>query len=440
MALFVLPHGHLAEDICDNFYKMHDSKVEEDLQNAFCLTGYSEEFDSGLALIIPYFQKELDPECILSAVIENFGPAIVNGSLIVNVNDIKLNSDTIQDIGIKENVKSRYVDPAIQEDPSRYLNILSKLTFQENFDLISIEKTSGERLIENFSEEWKDSSLIAEIQNSLKIEDSRFLKIQFFVKTDSGYVPVNLDCMISPSPMCDQTGISKRQIDKFFRKGMLLPKLCGKKSSGLDIIFSVTDNTLASYMSLCEGKAHMDLYGNKEVISNLKNEGFSDIRVRNFLKKLPRFLRNFLTPDILDPDLDVLKGMFSIPDTDFPNKHKRLERGSKESKDDSVKKSPAICDIKQVLNGFCVIGNRNLKAFPMFLKIGMAYYDGRSNSSWEEFDFSLSDLKMDLKNCKIIKKSDNFISLKASDADFSIEIKGFDTNRELNVSVILLED
>ena len=69
------------------------------------------------------------------------------------------------------------------------------------------------------------------------------------------------------------------------------------------------------------------------------------------------------------------------------------------------------------------------------MQVELVYSDGTSNPSWNENDFRLQDLKVVLDNCAIASKIDNVILLEECNADFAMEITGFDVNRELDVSV-----
>jgi hypothetical protein len=98
---FLSTHAYLAHDTHKSVYALHNSaEFLDGLQESFSLTGYSNQYTSGFALVVPYPHEELKPDGILAAAIEHFAPAIMNGSLLVNVNDVLLNAQTIRQIAM----------------------------------------------------------------------------------------------------------------------------------------------------------------------------------------------------------------------------------------------------------------------------------------------------------------------------------------------------
>ena len=92
-------------------------------RDAFCFTGYDGEFTSGLALAIPYPHKELKQDKILAAAIENFAPAIMSDTLVLNVDNKELSALSITEIA--EDVSMEFNDEAIRTDSKRYLHLIN---------------------------------------------------------------------------------------------------------------------------------------------------------------------------------------------------------------------------------------------------------------------------------------------------------------------------
>lgn len=86
--------------------------------------------ERGLKIVIPFFRKEFDNEVnIVKTVCDNFFVAILNGSLVVNVNDHKLSAETIlsymknpkyyeqEKAKMKKEFTQLYVDTYLNADP-----------------------------------------------------------------------------------------------------------------------------------------------------------------------------------------------------------------------------------------------------------------------------------------------------------------------------------
>ena len=436
-------HAYLAKNENGNIFDLHGVSTEAAFRKAFSLTEYAEKDSTGLALVVPYPKLALTRECILAAAIENFAPAVLDGSLIVKVDKISLDCESILLLGKDEEVVAHFrPDGAISRDPDRYLNLLRDLCFQEDFTQFPIVKKGSGKLSDVFIKELKDPEdsgnvdLLSDLLTSLKDGKIIFLEIAFPILKDEVEEFVSLRCIVRISPYSKDEGRPKDQIDSFFRDGMLLPKLASGQKAGLDVIFLASDKILTTYMNLCEGKAHLDLDESGDVKEKLKRNGFPDIDVKRFLKNLPTNLRNVLMPDMEEPDLDILKGMFSIPKKDSPD----TDRDSREGRDSEFKPGVASflgCVIRPVPNGFRITGREDFADWPVGIRVQMAYCDGTPRPSWEEDDFRIGDLDVSSKNCLVLEKKDNFVILDDCRDDFSLEICGFDYHRELSVIVDL---
>ena len=302
-------HAYLARDIAGNVLDLHGNDTEADAQKAFCFKGYEGKHSSGLALAIPYPRKELTRDCILAAVIENFAPAVMDRTLVVNVDGTVLNSGSIAKIGESPDVVKSFKNQAVKEDPGRYLKILQQGLASTKFYKISLLASDKKHLLD-----WFGSETIQKVRNSLENGGVEVLKIDFPVERTNASDPVSLLAVVSKAPVCQETSISRKPIDRLFRQGMLLPDVKTRMPNDLDLVLLVTDNVLASYMNLCEGKAHLDLLRSKDVVGKLKPEGFK-IQTRDFIKKLPELIRQLLAPEITEPDPDVFRQFFGLPDS-----------------------------------------------------------------------------------------------------------------------------
>src|SRR5690349_11614007 len=113
-------HAYLAREESRSVFQLYDSaEFHSELARAFDLDGYRSQ--TGLALIIPYPHEELSHAGILASAIEHFAPAVLGGSLVVQVDDQRLDSSTIETIA--QEVGHRINSRPIREDVSRYLRL-----------------------------------------------------------------------------------------------------------------------------------------------------------------------------------------------------------------------------------------------------------------------------------------------------------------------------
>lgn len=420
---FLSTHAYLAEEISGNIYNLHSSpEFQARTRSAFGFTGYDGEFTSGLGLAIPYPHKELVPAGILAAAIENFAPAIMNGTLQLNVDGRVLDASSIEEIAL--DVSERFNDEAIRNDVGRYLSLIqSALNGTEPHKITLARAHKGDL------EALRTTAPVEAMRKKLASEKSVFLEIEFPLERVGKEVNVSLRAVLSATPP------GQKPIDRLFREGMSLPDVRSKNPGELDMVLLVDDGLLATYLNFCEGKAHLDLLESKDIRLKLEDNGFSGgPRAKRFIKALPAELRLLLTPDITAPDAHVFDSFFSKP-TDKPGK---------KNPDDDIDPppppppppppKPPVFKVETLSDGLRIKANPAFTDWPVNVTIGLAYADGSRRPSWSPFDFKLDALKIEHSDCHFTTDK-NKVRVVNCGPEAEITISGFDTNRELDTSI-----
>ena len=116
-------HAYLANAEEGNIYALYNSPEFHDwIRSAFAFKGYDGDHQSGLGLAILYPHDELNPNGILAAAIENFAPAIMNGTLTLDVDCRVLDASSIEEIAL--DVSKHLNDEAVRANVARYLNLV----------------------------------------------------------------------------------------------------------------------------------------------------------------------------------------------------------------------------------------------------------------------------------------------------------------------------
>ena len=412
-------HAYFADKENDAIYQLHDAnKLENMMQKAFCFMGYSNEFSSGLALIIPYPNNSLTPDSVMAAAIENFAPAIINGTLVINSNTFHLDHNSIEEIGTR--VKDDFISAAIKQDPVRYFKLVQQGLKGATSHVITIRNPSSRR--KEF-EALRHSEEIQKIQKSLTAEYTddpaiEILELKFPLKRNKTKFDVGLRAVIAAAPS------RVFPFDRLFREGMSLPDVYSKNPGALDLIVLTEDETLVEYLNLCEGKAHLDLLESEDVKQKLRQHGFDGLGVRRLVKFLPGELRQLLTPNITEPDANVLLDFFSIPI-------------SKRDPPPRPPPTPPDFVISKLDGGLRINANPRAEHKPANLRIVLAYADGtrRSDRGWDPLDFDLADFNIEHTGIERFKVDGNQLAAYNCATDFVISITGFDQNRELDALV-----
>lgn len=412
-------HAYLADSENGNTYHLHEApEFFSRTRSAFSFTGYDGEYSSGLGLAILYPHAELKADGILAAAIENFAPAIMNGSLVLNVDGRRLDASSIE--GIALDVAGHLNDEAIRVDVARYLELVMLAQGQEANQRITLPNA-----VKGDLESLRKTDTIKSLQKKIADGQDLVLDVVFPMQRNGVTHEVSLRAVIGWSG-------SGKPVDRLFREGMSLPDVRAKSPGELDLLMLVGDGMLATYLNFCEGKAHLDLLESKDVRQKLEDHGFDGPRVKRLIKALPVELRLLLTPDVTAPDSHVFDSYFSKP-SDAPGKKKKPNKPD-DPPDPPPPPKPSVFRVETLANGLRIKANPEFADWPVNVTIGLAYADGTRRPSWSPFDFKLEDLDIDHSDCDLSTEKNKVKALNCG-PDTEIEITGFDTNRELDTSI-----
>jgi hypothetical protein len=419
-------HGYLAssENAEQSIFNLYDSnEFHAEIIRTFNLSGYAKEPDrTGLALIIPYPHADLTADGIVASAIEHFAPAILDGSLQVRADDRVLDKASIDEIAadVTEQIHTEW----IRDDVCRYLTLLRHAKAAEPviFNINPSEKLGNRR----------DSAEAKKLQKTLAGGEPVVCEFRFPLVQRSVTHNVSLRAVAARTPD------GHRPADRLFREGMSLPDVRASMPGETDVLILVDDVVLATYLNFCEGKAHLDLLESKEIKAKLEEKGYRPVTtVRRFVKFLPSEFRALLTPDIIEPELDVFDTFFALPD-DQPGKRKGP--GGRPDVTPPVPPPPLsppripAVRVKTLDDGFRIEANPDYEGWPVNMSVTMAYADGSRNPAWSPFDFKPADLETEANDCEYNFTKNKLIA-KNCGKDCSIVVSGFDNRREVDTRI-----
>jgi hypothetical protein len=219
----------------------------------------------------------------------------------------------------------------------------------------------------------------------------------------------------------------------FFRDGMYLPDVVARSSHGFDSLMLVDDPALSDYLNLCEGKAHLSLLETREVIEKLTSHGYQ-VSEKRLVANLPTTLRALFIPDTSRPDRSIFSGFFSVPSDQGPQRKKRPKTNPnpEPTKPEPIPKLVQAFAVTKITSGLRITANEEFTDWPSALRLTLAYADGSRKPKWSPYDFRLEKLSLSSTNCTIHKARGNMLIATDCNTDFTIDITGFDTNRELD--------
>jgi hypothetical protein len=422
---FMSSYAYLAKEATENIYNLYDDgSFFTDLATAFDTSDYVKENSTGLSLIIPYPNEKLTRESIIAAAIEHFAPAILCETLVVEFNDHQVNAATIDNDA--KQVALNFPPGPLRDDPVRFLNLIRQ-SMQEPTYTIPVDKPS-----QGISKAV-DQTLLEKIRKDFDDSERLTIAIKIPVERNGETTESYLHAALSRAPK------GKGPVDLFFREGMCLPEVSARNTADVDLVLISNHGELATYLNFCEGKAHLGLIENKEVTAKLTEKGFSGgYSIKRMVRHLPDDLRRLVLPDADKPDASIFSGFFSIPKQD---KEKKKENGSGKKHDPEPPPPPPptppppprpqVFKLDDLTDGFRVRLNPNYVGGPVDLYLEVAYSDGTRRPRWSKYDFDLKKLSVtqaggDKPECK-----NNVIRCRNCKSDFFLEVRGFDTRREL---------
>lgn len=423
---FKSTHAYLAESEENSIYRLHDgADFHASLVDAFRLSPYPQDANlTGLSLVIPFPHDELDEDGILAAAIDHFAPAILNGTLVVEVGVDRLDKDTIKQVApcVSQHIKSK----PVKGGTSRYLAMIDA-GLAGSKSAIQLPDAKA-KLADH--RELPDAERYRE-----KLANGETIAFELtFPMTKSGQTTkVGLTIVAAPTPY------GKMPLDRLFREGMSLPDVRSRRPADIDLVMLIDQEPLAQYLNFCEGKAHLDLLESKEVRTKLADAGFDGIHVKRLVKSLPDNLREFLTEESAEPDTSVWEGYFSVPDPSSPKKKvpKPNEKDPNPDPPTVVDPPPANASavtVDALEDGFRLNSNVDYTKFPALADVTVAYADGSGKPPWSEYDFRFEDLEILSENCTP-SFTDNRLRIQDWVSGSMIEVRGFDTRRELDIRI-----
>lgn len=423
-------HAYLAAGQKGAIFDLHDSiEFKSGMVSAFNFQGYQRaDQTSGLALAIMYPHEELTKNGILASAIEHFAPAIMNQSLIVEVDETVLAKDNIQEVA--SGICSEIRTDAIKQGVERYIDLINEGL---NGQVTAIDVADPKAGLGPL----RGSQIAKRLQTDADAGKTIALQLKFALERSGVTKQVSLRAVISRTPP------GKPAVDRLFREGMSLPEVKAKSSGEFDLIVLVDDVDLATYLNFCEGKAHLDLLESKEIKAKLDEQGYlGRYAIKRFVKSLPAELRTLMTPDVAEPDTHVFDEFFAVEGDDqgkgAGGRAKKKDVPPEPPPPPPPPKPPAF-KIERMSNGFRASANPAFGSWPISVAITMAYADGTRSPKWSEFDFKPSDLRWSGNGCQVTFEK-NRLQATNCGPDSVIEVVGFDTRRELDTRIRTWKD
>ncbi|PIQ95616.1 MAG: hypothetical protein COV67_13900 [Nitrospinae bacterium CG11_big_fil_rev_8_21_14_0_20_56_8] len=396
------------------------------------------EGKSGLSVVIPYPDPSVEIKTILSSVLLHYFFPVLSKTLVVEL--------------YKDGKKLRIDDQKIEE-LLKYVDFSKSRLNRDNFErLFSFTRwahsLSSERFIplnappEDVAPKWDDSCFDPEklsgLRERFENKERLALRVPLFIKP-RGRDPQRtfFDVFIERDDSLDKAE------DHFIREGITMAGISTLKQKGVRAVVSVSDKALSALLGDSENPAHTEWQERSPKFKDRYTHGVSCLR---FVKNSPREIVRILSQTDLKKDRKLLEDFFSVEQA-IPEGRMGSSDGSEDKPGGSPQIPPDLIGetrewrLLKRQGGFRITRNPMASFHPKTVSIAVAY-EIRGHNPFRkynrlDFEFGKAPIKVKGRGVKLlpIGPDRNRLSIELESPDFSVEVTGFDLNRDLRVEV-----
>jgi len=424
--------------------EIKNSKIIEKAQHDFNLQRTNE---SGLSVIIPGIDDEIDFKAIVCSVAKEFYVPLMKGQLKVEVSDLTkhLQVDAENIISIADKYLDDIRDIELIKSAQEMLKLLDSKMFYPKHD-IDLGKVRGREILpEDFTEEdlktmqnyYSYGKMVGatipvkvRIQNEKSgIEELKSSRFHIFIQNNED--------------------LKLKRSTNYIRDKLLI----NNEGTGTVKPFSVAflyinETELSDFLKYAEDPGHerwvyKTLYDN----GNIDTENDTPLRlIKSSISDFYNVLAGVGEDQIVD---NVLPEIFNVPEKKAGGKKGFT---SPDPDPDPKTKSLSPFVISKLNGGFKIRQSNDIRqlldeeliTIPFVITIETGYYKitGGGVTKYNALDFDLSDkdqFEVIHENTKSVSRIENKLVVEVTDNNFSVTVTGFDENRDLEIKCQLIE-
>lgn len=430
------PYGYFGE-FTDSEFEFFatptaDTDIIESFRETFSLKR-EKEISSGLSIIIPFPRKEITSEAIVKSVLKQYFYPIISGSLVVEVvdRDNKINTQ------INENTIFELLESMkLTADYSKLFKLCLWSLQLSEMDFVTLKKPP----LENGARWQMDWFLSDEIRDLIETKKDLFEKGNSLAFK----VPVRIKEIDGKPQICyfkvflEKDEILREADAHFVRDGITITgegKRVGNKFVRAVVI--IEEKALVKLLGLAENPAHTEWQKNSSHFRGKYEEGD---KVINFIELTVDKLCGLLQKPAEGIDREMMKDVFYI---DLPSDGHEPDEHDDDPGEETDKPKPPRLEgnkipfvIDREVGGFKLKRNPITEDFAGSIKVIIAYMVAKGNplKNYSKYDFDLAKtpIKVTSSGVNNLDIKENKLSFSVNpESDFSVEISGFDTERDL---------
>ncbi|UAA39630.1 hypothetical protein KIH87_04540 [Paraneptunicella aestuarii] len=426
------PHSYFADYENENDENLRISVPikDEKIKNKFCqVFSIDRSKNPGLSIVIPFPDKDFKKNRMIDVVISNYFYPIISGKLRVNLDGVIISSDSIRYLASKYSVDFFKQIDLLFDFIETASNVkdedLVLLDFDEFDDGILKKENFDEDELENLRTKYRNGETVgirvnASFRKKTGDKKSSFIKL-LISKPDS----------------------IERGIDLYVRGGLTLPqeeKFKSRKALGVMI---AEDEPICELLGDAENAAHTRWTQKTEKLS--KNYKAPNRIVRLAQLSLT-WLHDILAEVINERDENALLDFFYFRTQKPVKSKKKKNKSPMQVNVPDIPKREKKIHIDKYQDGFSIKNGAGFDEsfLPYFQRIRVAYDTSKGDAfkKYEESkikDFSVGaggDIEvLEQENIEIVKAEENLWELMINELPFRFSVTGFDSNRDLKISL-----
>ncbi len=396
---------------------------------------------SGLSMVIPFPDTSIAAGSILSSTLLHYFAPILSGALVVDVVDGK-NRVTLDKARIDKQVPLiNYGRKKIDEDNFRRLIDLMRWAIdlpEEGF----VNLAMGEK---GKSPKWTEDLLKPHVLKTLRrqFEEGRPLALRVpMVVQKKGEKPEEtfFDIFMQKDDKLDKAE------DHFVREGITLAGVKSLRQKGVRVIVWVKDRALSSFLGDSENPAHTEWQERSPKFRGRYLRGPGCIR---FVKNSPKEIAKLI---YRPPKVAVETPFLVQAESAAPQKLGPVKRPFYDPYLAPLRETKKVAGAEEMgehvqlfvsEGGFKVTLAPGVAEHPSGLLISAAYETPRGNPFFKysifDFDMNKSPIRIKSSGARIVAKKQNRLFVEINRAKFSLEVSGFDVNRDLRIKVVAVK-
>ncbi len=435
------PYGYYADWRDGKPMPISDDYLVQEISGLFHLKRTVGE--PGLSIVIPHVVDEFDVDMLRAEVIENYFLPILNGELVIEVQENYLTPpETVMN---RTFLLTQLDDPQFRRSHPELADTI-QLAFHASrggadMNAIVMQPFTGS------SSDWDNAEWLGDGIDSLRNKafngEIFTVQVQCRINQRGRRSPSISTCMLYGKPVSYRT----RRRSYFSRQGVNVERACQRNPDGYVFLVAPSSGALSDMLASAENPAHTEFMGTDAIKQRYERGTMQTIR---FLQTAPQGIAKVLEVEDDEPDQGLFSDVFWRPVTPKANQSNRRRRNRRpihtaEAQSDTPtvtveKREPAFNMVK-VESGFRVSDNpnRNWQIDELeFISISAGYEGVRGDPikqhSHFDFDFTKprqSGILIKNEGCEVNVIAANKIRLIDLEQNFAFVTEGFDVKRDL---------